>query len=879
MPYLQNSPSLSYRPNTHRLPVKLVLATAVLLLSLACNFTTYVLPVAEETAIDSTAPAETTTTVETEAHTTDNIPTPLATLPPLGDLSFQEQTAVSLPTSGAWTSTDSGVSVSLPPGVLPTDAQAQLREYDVDPGWRTALETTYTIDSPFVSVTTSGLDDSVGKATLRLPAPSSTSQLVAIIDDVYLGIVAVSPQDGYLETAVSPTTTHTGNAEQVGSLVPGGTLYFVVLTPKTETTAPARDKLTKPLTQNGRSCAPSLTPADFYCRQNETGAVQVQYHTATGLSAAEGDLLADVMADAMAKYGKLGFTAAQLKTNAPMRVIVKTGLTDPQYRARNGVIYLPPDIAKNMSGTANHDVLHEMAHWIQDEAYNMSWAYWSGGKTWWLETAAENMVMLQDAAYIPINLSVYGAISTADNRLALQQSPYQWPNDFYIHAQLVKLNMCSDTAVCPLTEKSFVEAINKGAYPFDDAAAQAKLSGNLNAYARYLLGAAPDSANSTMPLSGPVSDGGQYGEYIDIYQSQNSEYTLRYNGYAPQMQKGSDALGETVEIAAIINKDGVYPLTISSGVESRNPGLPSALHVQAGAPFWYRLGSGEPQFHDGQSELIIQPIHSILGYPKVRIAALNQETGDKLFRARLTQPDLQGVWFFATPKQISNNIVCEDASTKNGSANMDPEIIPRLVSLGSVLGDFRPDAAGAGLTWEINENRLPPDFYKSGITFTGAVLPGPEDVKVQTSFVWEATDQSRVPPNGLSLVAVAMVSFIPGVWTLRSRRRPYFSFLGLGLAIVLLTGCVGLNMWGHSSADMTFTQMEYVGGEAVPVLNSAEAPPGDPIWILRGTAVFDGQFSTEVTGEDTTSITSCTGTATYEVVAYIFKDVVINWDE
>lgn len=872
----QHSPFLkSHKNHPYRLLFNLALVTAVLLLLLACNLTSRIGPVAEEPGAE---PPTTTTGVDTPAETALPTPTP----PPLGDLSFQEQAAVSLPANDEWMETESGVSASLPPDTLPTDAQAQINEYDVDPGWRAALEETYSIDSPFVSVTTTGLNDGVGKAILRLPAPNPNSQLVAVIDDVYLAILNVSPQDGYLETAVSPATTDTANPEQVGSLVPGGSLYFVVLTPKTASAAPVRDKLTKPAEQNGRSCAPPLTGRTvsvFDCRQNEAGTVQVQYLTDTGLSAAQGDQLANAMAAAIGKYGELGFTAARLTARAPMRVVVKLGLTDPQYRSLNGVIYLPPDIAKNMSGGANHDVLHEMAHWIEDEEYNMSWAYWSGGKTWWLETTAENMVMLQDPAYIPINLSTYGAISTGDNRLALQQSPYQWPSDFYVHAQLVKLNMCSDAAVCPLTEKGFVDAINQGTYPFDSADAQAKLSANMTAYARYLVGAAPDRANAAMPLSGPVVDGSQYGESIDIYQSQDSDYTLRFNGYAPQMQKGSDELGETVEIAAIINKDAVYPLVISSGINGRNPGRPSALRIQAGVPFWYRLGNEEPKFYDGQSELLLQPINSVMGYPSVRIAAVNNESGDKLFRARLTQPDLQGVWFFTLPKQISSSIVCDNAPTEGASATIDPQIIPMLGSLGSVLGDFRPDETGAGLTWEINESRLPANFYESGISYRGAVLLGPENIKVQTAINWDAVGQSRLPEKGLPLMMVAAIGFVPGAWALKKRRHPYLGFLTLAAAMTLLTGCLGLNIWGHSNADMTFTQMEYVGGEGVPEINSADAPTVEPLWILRGTAVFDGEFSSEITSEAETSTASCTGSATYEVIAYVYKDVVVNWKD
>ncbi|MBK7176059.1 MAG: hypothetical protein IPH82_02495 [Chloroflexi bacterium] len=48
---------------------------------------------------------------------------------------------------------------------------------------------------------------------------------------------------------------------------------------------------------------------------------------------------------------------------------------------------------------------------------------------------------------------------------------------------------------------------------------------------------------------------------------------------------------------------------------------------------------------------------------------------------------------------------------------------------------------------------------------------------------------------------------------------------------------------------------------------------------FAGTAVFDGEFSSEITSEAETSTASCTGSATYEVIAYVYKDVVVNWKD
>ncbi|MBK8935421.1 MAG: hypothetical protein IPM76_24510 [Chloroflexi bacterium] len=192
----QHSPFLkSHKNHPYRLLFNLALVTAVLLLLLACNLTSRIGPAAEEPGAE---PPTTTTGVDTPAETALPTPTP----PRLAVCLFRKRPFPSRQTMNGWRPRAASAPVCHRTHFPPMPRRKSTN--DVDPGWRAALEETYSIDSPFVSVTTTGLNDGVGKAILRLPAPNPNSQLVAVIDDVYLAILNVSPQDGYLETAVSP---------------------------------------------------------------------------------------------------------------------------------------------------------------------------------------------------------------------------------------------------------------------------------------------------------------------------------------------------------------------------------------------------------------------------------------------------------------------------------------------------------------------------------------------------------------------------------------------------------------------------------------------------------------------------------------------------
>lgn len=53
-------------------------------------------------------------------------------------------------------------------------------------------------------------------------------------------------------------------------------------------------------------------------------------------------------------------------------------------------------------------------------------------------------------------------------------------------------------------------------------------------------------------------------------------------------------------------------------------------------------------------------------------------------------------------------------------------------------------------------------------------------------------------------------------------KRPYGSFVSLVLAIFLLVSCAGLgfDVWGTVTSEAQFTEIEYIGSEAVPVVGS-----------------------------------------------------------
>ncbi|MBE0696723.1 MAG: hypothetical protein IH586_07355, partial [Anaerolineaceae bacterium] len=501
-------------------------------------------------------------------------------------------------------------------------------------------------DTPFYSLTASGKDDPPGTLTLAFPAKNPNSRLLAVIDGDYLVELGQVPQNGSLSVQTRAAPVDTGGVEPPQGYDGNGSIFYTVITPKSSSRLPSSAQMIAVHRQaDERNCIPDLSiiggAAINLCRQNPAGTLQVMLPTTKRDLVPQVDIMVDKIEGVMKKYYDLGFTSAQLSHNAPMLVRVSTKITSPSYYPLNGVLYIPVDTVARIATLPPTDVYHEMAHWIQAVKYSTRLAYWSGEKTWWLETSAENMVMLVEPAYVGGNLTTYGAISAADNSLAFQAEPYQWPGDFYVQAQLVKINLC-DSPACPLSPASFAKAISEGSYPLMDGAKKSQVSANLKDYAFYLLGKPPASSNTAIPLNSLVKSGEGYGEYVRVTRNSNTDLKFDFNGANPQMRQDSQNGKDAVAIEAKIHKDGVYPLMVLGG-QGKNPGLPVELVIEPGAPFYYTQDDGELKYSDGSKELKLVPIHGEMGIKKIRLVAVG-ETGGEVFKARVQPLELEGAW-------------------------------------------------------------------------------------------------------------------------------------------------------------------------------------------------------------------------------------------
>jgi hypothetical protein len=166
------------------------------------------------------------------------------------------------------------------------------------------------------------------------------------------------------------------------------------------------------------------------CRKNASGTVRVMYFPpdTPKVTNAQVDQVVDLVEKIMAAYQNEQFAAANLQgTGARVSVVVQKGSGDPHYSPCNGMIYIPEDSLG--SGNLENELAHESAHWVQDEEYNMTGAYWknklsvSSAETWWLETSAEYMATLYKPDYLEHNLTTYGPPNPANSKTPFQLAP------------------------------------------------------------------------------------------------------------------------------------------------------------------------------------------------------------------------------------------------------------------------------------------------------------------------------------------------------------------------------------------------------------------------------------------------------------------------
>jgi hypothetical protein len=492
------------------------------------------------------------------------------------------------------------------------------------------------------------------------------------------------------------------------------------------------------------------------------------------------------------------------------------------------------------------------------------------------------MVMLAAPDYIKDNMDTFGTITAADNTLAFSSSPYQWPSDFYVHAQLVKVMMCD--AGCPLSQAGFVEAINKGSYPYEGSSEQSQLTDNLDDYARYLLGTAPLKMNVGISLAA-VQSQGSFGQTVSISKTSKGDFGFLHNGSAPQLTKAAKNGVDTLVFAVPLQKDGVYPLEITSGKDGKYSGLPAMLTVSAGLPLYYRLDGGDVQYHDGSKDLVLGPIHNKIGLSSVRLVALSKNGGQS-FNARLETVDLKGAWVIQPGELVSQSVSCTTSPNSTVDPNQLATGLAEISGLLTAAGDMTPDPSGPSLDWALVSSRLPAEIQAEKFQLKGTALLTPDGVELQSELnIPQSSGSSQAIPPVAAAPSLAVAACLPASQLRRSRGKKARTLAILLLVLLgglMLAGCIGLDIFGTTSADVKITGLQYTGGEDKGSWTIGQEPTGKPIWtITQGTATYQVNFSVAATstdeqGNDTTDTTTCTGPATFKISGGIFSDVVLS---
>ena len=443
-----------------------------------------------------------------------------------------------------------------------------------------------------------------------------------IIDGEFISLTELDAADGNINFQVPIGSASMDEGDK--SMQFNGNYLFAIIQGPKAATLDRTDNLYMMAANQQKDARNCGMPSGYsnLCRQNTPGTIKVSFNLVNTpkFTNEKADQIVDLIEKIMGEYGNKGFSAAQLvnKSESRVNVVIKKGNGDPCYSPSNSTIYIPEDSAEEINETLSRELAHELAHWVQDYTYNFTRAYWgnlagtSTYRKWWLEVSAENMVFLFDPAAVENNLTYYGTTTVSTHNTPFQYSPNLWNDQLYNHAQLVKVFMCENSAVCPISESGFIEAINLGAFPYEGEAAVNQITENLAEYARYLLGKSPQSANAAIPIMNAVKSGRGYGEFIKS-SFKNGVGEIKKSGYDPQMVTAGDPGSQIINIDAEIQAGGVYPLAIQTGINPELEKIPLQVKVFAGSPFYYRLGDGDILYSDGTKDMMLGLVHPVWG--------------------------------------------------------------------------------------------------------------------------------------------------------------------------------------------------------------------------------------------------------------------------
>jgi hypothetical protein len=760
-------------------------------------------------------------------------------------------------------SDENGASLSVPGEALPPEEVLTLQTAALGSTMQADLEQAFTIETPAYSVAAAGVDGA-GRAQLSLPAPSPDSRLAVLVEDQYLALLPITPQDGVLNVQPFIGAPQASQGYPTLAQATQPNRYFVI-TPKAGAyQAPARRARLAGLAQQPDivNCIPRIWHGNR-CWSNQSGSVMVLFSSSeipAGLANDDVlrppeviDGLIRAISGVMSAYQQAGFSNAAISGSNPVYLIISAKESEPNYSQKTGNVYLGWGVVQELaSGSGKCTIAHELMHWVEDESYAMNVAALDNDKAWWLEMAAENGSFLIDTACIGGVLSTYGVAEVGD-LLAWQAAPFQWDwgeGSRYVQSLQMYLSICDNGSRCAIGSREFADLITRGSYP--SGSARDAYARNADDMGRYLLGANPLLARGDPFMPPAVKSGSGYGDYIWL--KTTAKPTIDTSLAAARIKKTGDF---EVTASSTIAHGGVYPLWVSNGKGTPMggadgfTGLPGMLTVSPGAPLWYSLDNGGPVFHDGSKELVLGPLSDKLGVGLVRLVATAPD-GEKSFQAVVKPVDLSGDWA---------NLISNSKITRLDCPGQDdsPEAIDFVAFLGG-YGAYVPDPAvkdGSRYIWEgsipdsqgatiDSEIEITPDK----ITLTYLIdVPQPETNSRLPWLVGGLAGLGKPPglfqpagrPGGAALIALpAGLALLLALLGLSSRRGPGLAYARAGsaaLALLLigvwLSGCAGFALWGTFEGTYTYTRLRQAEAESLP----AEAAELNGVkWVLEGTS-------------------------------------------
>jgi hypothetical protein len=463
--------------------------------------------------------------------------------------------------------------------------------------------------------------------------------------------------------------------------------------------------------------------------------------------------------------------------------------------------------------------------------------------------------------------SLYGRSTLDDMRtLVTQIAPYQWiATEQYGQALLLRANICDDG--CPLTQSSFVAAINAGTYPLQAEDARAMVRRNMQRYATYLLTGRLPGLDTNAPLAAGVN-----GDAIALVASKTAPWELRTTSYAPQVDR--TAWTVTAPLAA----DSAYPLLVAGSPAASDAtgtalpsGQPATLTVDPGVELVYVLADGKVRHHDGAKPLVITPIHATLGEPTVRLVAYTKDAPATL-TATLEPLDLTGDWLFTLKggRLISNTCPSEDDSASGVS---DQDILGQLMRWVASRGSYAiPDAQQPGeLEWTLGPGKnLRVEPGEPELTYEATLTVEPARVVAHVELGIPRAGKGGQGLVGPALAAVVMLPF--GAFAIRHRRK---MLAGLALLVMasVVSGCAGFGISGTITADLAFTKLQSMG---------QKVPKAKPTWKVSGgtgTMVLDLTIDVESTnakGKVTKESQHCVAEISVKAVGSLYRDGVLK---